>query len=77
MGQLCCFPFSRDEEKISKSPVYIVDLIEKALRRETTALFSKVKQIKELLSQPEIRAKIKREVLDARLSNSSNQEKSH
>uniref|UniRef100_A0A8D0L5S1 A-kinase anchor protein 7 RI-RII subunit-binding domain-containing protein n=1 Tax=Sphenodon punctatus TaxID=8508 RepID=A0A8D0L5S1_SPHPU len=122
MGQLCCFPFTRDEEKISEksgaepddaelvslskrlvenavlkavqqyleetqnknrqtdgSPVKIEEaatdnknegksheavLIKNALHRESLALLSKLNQIKELLSKPEIRMKIIKELFD-------------
>ncbi|KAM7135506.1 A-kinase anchoring protein 7 isoform 8-T9 [Molossus nigricans] len=74
MGQLCCFPFSREEEKISKGPIGIRDLINEALQRERMVLKSKVKQIKELLFQPEIQAKIRRELFEERSINNSNQE---
>ncbi|XP_058422255.1 A-kinase anchoring protein 7 isoform X7 [Diceros bicornis minor] len=73
MGQLCCFPFSRDEEKISKKPIGIRDLINEALRRERMGLKSKVKQIKELLLKPETQAKIRKELFEGRSINSSNQ----
>ncbi|XP_064342771.1 A-kinase anchoring protein 7 isoform X4 [Camelus dromedarius] len=73
MGQLCCFPFSRDEEKISKKPIGIQDLINEALHRERMALQSKVKQIKELLLKPETQAKIRRELFEGRSINNSNQ----
>ncbi|XP_044610502.1 A-kinase anchoring protein 7 isoform X9 [Equus asinus] len=73
MGQLCCFPFSRDEEKISKKPIGILDLLNEALRRERMRLKSKVKQIKELLLKPETQAKIRRELLEGRSLNSSDQ----
>ncbi|XP_054542296.1 A-kinase anchoring protein 7 isoform X11 [Gorilla gorilla gorilla] len=72
MGQLCCFPFSRDEGKISKKPIGIRDLINEALHRETMGLKSKVKQIKELLLKPETQAKIRRELFEGRLINNSN-----
>ncbi|XP_059556321.1 A-kinase anchoring protein 7 isoform X7 [Myotis daubentonii] len=74
MGQLCCFPFSRDEEKISKRPIGIRDLINEALQRERMVLKSKVKQIKELLFQPETQAKIRRELFEGRSINNNNQE---
>ncbi|XP_045428784.1 A-kinase anchoring protein 7 isoform X7 [Pipistrellus kuhlii] len=74
MGQLCCFPFSRDEEKISQRPIGIQDLINEALQRERMVLKSKVKQIKELLLQPETQAKIRRELFEGRSINNSNQE---
>ncbi|KAM5327747.1 A-kinase anchoring protein 7 isoform 5-T5 [Glossophaga mutica] len=74
MGQLCCFPFSRDEEKISKRRIGIRDLIKEALHRERMVLKSKVKQIKELLLKPEIQAKIRRELFEGRPINNSNQE---
>ncbi|XP_054110416.1 A-kinase anchoring protein 7 isoform X6 [Callithrix jacchus] len=72
MGQLCCFPFSRDEGKISKKPIGIQELINEALHREMMGLKSKVKQIKELLLKPEIQAKIRRELFEGRLINNSN-----
>ncbi|XP_078011261.1 A-kinase anchor protein 7 isoforms alpha and beta-like [Phascolarctos cinereus] len=100
MGQLCCFPFSRDEEKISelrspnsavlqgyrsniapwqcgKKPVIIMDLIKEALLGERMGVLSKVKQIKELLSKPDIEAQIKRELFDVRLSSNDTLEKNY
>ncbi|XP_032958385.1 A-kinase anchoring protein 7 isoform X3 [Rhinolophus ferrumequinum] len=73
MGQLCCFPFSRDEEKISKRPIGIRDLINEALHQERMGLKAKVKQIKELLFKPETQAKIRRELFEGRSINHSNQ----
>ncbi|XP_053447908.1 A-kinase anchoring protein 7 isoform X10 [Nycticebus coucang] len=73
MGQLCCFPFSRNEEKISKKPIGIQDLIDEALRQERMNLKSKVKQIRELLLKPETQAKIRKELFEGRLINNSNQ----
>ncbi|XP_044780161.1 A-kinase anchoring protein 7 isoform X7 [Bubalus kerabau] len=73
MGQLCCFPFSRDEEKISPKPIGIRDLINEALCRERMGLQSKVKEIKALLLKPEIQAKIRRELFEGRFINNSNQ----
>uniref|UniRef100_A0A8V0XJ80 A-kinase anchoring protein 7 n=1 Tax=Gallus gallus TaxID=9031 RepID=A0A8V0XJ80_CHICK len=126
MGQLCCFPFSRGEEKISEkhaaepddaelvslskrlvenavlkavqqyleetqnkarqtdgSPVkaeeaasstksesnndnsnHEADLVKEALHRETQALLSRLSQIKELLSTPEVRMKIRKELFE-------------
>ncbi|XP_065536938.1 A-kinase anchor protein 7-like [Lathamus discolor] len=69
MGQLCCFPFSRGEEKIRKS--HEADLVKEALRRETQALLSRLNQIKELLSSPEIRAKISKELFEDRHKSNS------
>ncbi|KAM8790328.1 A-kinase anchoring protein 7 isoform 4-T5 [Rhynchonycteris naso] len=74
MGQLCCFPFSRDEEKTSKRPVGIQDLINEALHQERMGLKSKVKQIKELLLKPETQAKIRKELFEERSINNNNQE---
>ncbi|XP_046771242.1 uncharacterized protein LOC121110170 [Gallus gallus] len=62
MGQLCCFPFSRGEEKIRKS--HEADLVKEALHRETQALLSRLSQIKELLSTPEVRMKIRKELFE-------------
>ncbi|XP_042843094.1 A-kinase anchoring protein 7 isoform X6 [Panthera pardus] len=73
MGQLCCFPFSREEAKISKKPIGFRDLINEALRRERMGLKSKVKQIKELLLKPETQARIRRELFEGRSVNNSNQ----
>ncbi|XP_044104834.1 A-kinase anchoring protein 7 isoform X8 [Neovison vison] len=73
MGQLCCFPFSRDEEKISKKPIGLRDLINEALHRERMSLKSKVKQIKELLLKPETQARIRRELFEGISVNNSNQ----
>lgn len=42
------------------------DLIKKALHRESLALFSKLNKIKELLSNPETRMKINRELFQDR-----------
>ncbi|XP_044922290.1 A-kinase anchoring protein 7 isoform X2 [Mustela putorius furo] len=73
MGQLCCFPFSRDEEKISKKPIGLRDLINEALHRERMSLKAKVKQIKELLLKPETQARIRRELFEGISVNNSNQ----
>ncbi|XP_036105191.1 A-kinase anchoring protein 7 isoform X10 [Molossus molossus] len=59
---------------IGKGPIGIRDLINEALQRERMVLKSKVKQIKELLFQPEIQAKIRRELFEERSINNSNQE---
>ncbi|XP_054578261.1 A-kinase anchoring protein 7 isoform X3 [Eptesicus fuscus] len=59
---------------IGKRPIGIRDLINEALQRERMVLKSKVKQIKELLFQPETQAKIRRELFEGRSINNSNQE---
>ncbi|XP_044610497.1 A-kinase anchoring protein 7 isoform X5 [Equus asinus] len=56
-----------------KKPIGILDLLNEALRRERMRLKSKVKQIKELLLKPETQAKIRRELLEGRSLNSSDQ----
>uniref|UniRef100_A0A5F8HFJ7 A-kinase anchoring protein 7 n=1 Tax=Monodelphis domestica TaxID=13616 RepID=A0A5F8HFJ7_MONDO len=61
---------------IGKKPVIIMDLIKEALRGERMGVLSKVKQIKELLSKPEIQAQITRELFEVRLGSHNNQEKS-
>ncbi|XP_005596982.1 A-kinase anchoring protein 7 isoform X3 [Equus caballus] len=58
---------------IGKKPIGILDLLNEALRRERMRLKSKVKQIKELLLKPETQAKIRRELLEGRSLNSSDQ----
>ncbi|XP_043858841.1 A-kinase anchoring protein 7 isoform X4 [Dromiciops gliroides] len=60
---------------IGKKPVIIMDLIKEALLGERMGVLSKVRQIKEVLSKPEIQAQIKRELFEVRLSSNSNQEK--
>ncbi|XP_070273793.1 A-kinase anchoring protein 7 isoform X1 [Myotis yumanensis] len=57
-----------------KRPIGIRDLINEALQRERMVLKSKVKQIKELLFQPETQAKIRRELFEGRSINNNNQE---
>ncbi|XP_005859068.2 PREDICTED: A-kinase anchor protein 7 isoform gamma isoform X2 [Myotis brandtii] len=59
---------------IGKRPIGIRDLINEALQRERMVLKSKVKQIKELLFQPETQAKIRRELFEGRSINNNNQE---
>nr|KAF6362497.1 A-kinase anchoring protein 7 [Pipistrellus kuhlii] len=59
---------------IGQRPIGIQDLINEALQRERMVLKSKVKQIKELLLQPETQAKIRRELFEGRSINNSNQE---
>uniref|UniRef100_H0X3L1 A-kinase anchoring protein 7 n=2 Tax=Otolemur garnettii TaxID=30611 RepID=H0X3L1_OTOGA len=58
---------------IGKKPIGIQDLIDEALRQERMNLKSKVKQIRELLLEPETQAKIRRELFEGRLINYSNQ----
>ncbi|KAM6279082.1 A-kinase anchoring protein 7 isoform 3-T5 [Porphyrio hochstetteri] len=47
------------------------ELVKEALHRETQALLSRLNQIKELLSSPEIRMKIKKELFDDRHNSNS------
>ncbi|XP_055455277.1 A-kinase anchoring protein 7 isoform X1 [Psammomys obesus] len=58
---------------IGEKPFGTQDLINEALRRERMELKSKVKQIKELLRQPEIQAKIRKELFEGRVFNNGNQ----
>ncbi|XP_074165926.1 A-kinase anchoring protein 7 isoform X3 [Sminthopsis crassicaudata] len=60
---------------IGKKPIIIMDLVKEALLGERMGVLSKVKQIKELLSKPEIQAQIKRELFEVRLNSNNNQEK--
>nr|XP_020842717.1 A-kinase anchor protein 7-like isoform X2 [Phascolarctos cinereus] len=62
---------------IGKKPVIIMDLIKEALLGERMGVLSKVKQIKELLSKPDIEAQIKRELFDVRLSSNDTLEKNY
>ncbi|KAG8510848.1 A-kinase anchor protein 7 isoforms alpha and beta, partial [Galemys pyrenaicus] len=57
----------------NSKPIGIRNLINEALHRERMSLKVKVKQIKELLLKPETQAKIRRELFEGRLINSSNQ----
>lgn len=59
---------------VGKRPIGIQDLINEALQQERMVLKSKVKEIKELLYQPETQAKIRRELFEGRSINNSNQE---
>nr|XP_045015599.1 A-kinase anchoring protein 7 isoform X3 [Jaculus jaculus] len=56
-----------------KKPIGNQDLIHEALHRERMELKSKVKQIRALLLQPEIQAKIRRELFEGRLVKNGNQ----
>lgn len=47
------------------------DLVKEALHRETQALLSRLNQIKELLSSPEIRMKISKELFEDRHNSNS------
>ncbi|KAK2516504.1 hypothetical protein Q9233_013629 [Columba guinea] len=47
------------------------DLVKEALYRETQALLSRLNQIKELLSSPEIRMKISKELFEDRHNSNS------
>uniref|UniRef100_A0A672UNN2 Uncharacterized protein n=1 Tax=Strigops habroptila TaxID=2489341 RepID=A0A672UNN2_STRHB len=53
-----------------KKPVVLV-LVNEALHRETQALLSRLNQIKELLSSPEIRTKISKELFEDRHKSNS------
>uniref|UniRef100_A0A8B9U064 Uncharacterized protein n=1 Tax=Anas zonorhyncha TaxID=75864 RepID=A0A8B9U064_9AVES len=48
------------------------DLVKEALHRETQALLSRLNQIKELLSSPEIRMKISKELFEDRHNSNTN-----
>uniref|UniRef100_A0A8D2QS37 Uncharacterized protein n=1 Tax=Zosterops lateralis melanops TaxID=1220523 RepID=A0A8D2QS37_ZOSLA len=48
------------------------DLVKEALRRETQALLPRLNQIKELLTSPEIRTKISKELFEDRHNSSTN-----
>jgi len=50
----CSFPLGKSHE---------ADLVKEALHRETQALLSRLSQIKELLSTPEVRMKIRKELV--------------
>lgn len=51
----CSSPLGKNRE---------ADLVKEALHRETQALLSRLNQIKELLSSPEIRMKISKELFE-------------
>lgn len=51
----CSFPLGKSHE---------ADLVKEALHRETQALLSRLSQIKELLSTPEVRMKIRKELFE-------------
>lgn len=58
----CSSPLGKNHE---------ADLVKEALHRETQALLSRLNQIKELLSSPEIRMKISKELFEDRHNSSS------
>ncbi|KAM4042108.1 A-kinase anchoring protein 7 isoform 3-T3 [Anomaloglossus baeobatrachus] len=77
MGQLCCFPFSRGEEKIifwqllsinrwRQGPKCKDTIKELAFQKELKPLLDKVKDIKTLMGLPETRAKIYKELFGNR-----------
>uniref|UniRef100_A0A803Y7H8 Uncharacterized protein n=1 Tax=Meleagris gallopavo TaxID=9103 RepID=A0A803Y7H8_MELGA len=48
----------------SFSEIHEADFVKEALHRETRALLSRLSQIKELLSTPEVRMKIRKELFE-------------
>ncbi|XP_063299298.1 uncharacterized protein LOC134587103 isoform X2 [Pelobates fuscus] len=73
MGQLCCFPFSRDEEKIIFWQLISINrsrqgnkhkdtIMQAALHRELKAVSDLLTQIKNTLALPETKANIYKEI---------------
>ncbi|GAB0186700.1 A-kinase anchoring protein 7 [Grus japonensis] len=61
----------KTEEEASGRKSHEADLVKEALHRETQALLSRLNQIKELLSSPDIRTKISKELFDDRHNSNS------